>query len=502
MIDNQNISPELLVKRIPFLKTFNNQSRDKQIHFTKQSIQKNVKLNNSEFESLTVYIDFIYGYNKIRDNNIHYFVVETKFFPRKSEYMDDLLFRTLNYGIQQIAKDLSLRKEFLSEEPNLSKEQLDEAINEVNRIFFKIEEFAENSNLFDMNPLNEYSQKFFIKEKFRQLINESDKYIPQNYSQEFRQTGSGKSIFGKPNKAKADPEKIRLTHFRIANAKKITAAFKDALKNGQKDIDGFIRFNVDWNGQQLIGKIPSSFTKKEDINGNPVNYEFYFDTPELGDGAFQIKFDKQANAVTNTIRSKADMPNRPDLTSAADAGYSKDFDGLIKYFFVKAGVEGKYQNEAKRYSVFPTPAIDAAIKAFANFGTEMIDFLEGGRGYTSDDMGKEISNKMMFDKKVEKIRKDIEDKIRKPISHTLQWKEFKSNLYKKFENPKSPFKMDIDMEVDDFIRKLTKKNPFEPIKKPEISLPSTELSDFEKAEKEKQERLAKFKAQLAKRRGL
>lgn len=341
--------------------------------------------------------------------------------------------------------------------------------------------------------------KSLIKETLNKFFEDKEyKIAPQDYSAEFRQTGSGKSIFGKTQRAKATEATIQKAKSRILEAIKIARDYRTAYANGVPDEKGVIYFKAEYQGKIYTCQIPPQFKSKETAGGQETDYRYYFNSPEIGDGAMQVSLDMNGKMTAQTVRPRPDMLDDPNLSSASDSGYSREYQGTLRYFNVKVGAMGKYQSEVRRYSIFPTPAIDAQIKANIAFNTEIMEFLKGGADYTFDEKGKELADKMEFNKKIEKIRKDAENIIGKPISSNKDWLEFKAYLIKAYGRPGAPLKIDISKEVDNFIEKYKTTNIFKPIGKPEIGLPKSELDAWEKEQQEKMARIAAAKARMKK----
>jgi hypothetical protein len=339
--------------------------------------------------------------------------------------------------------------------------------------------------------------KDFIKHKLHILLEDKGyRIVPQDYRKEFGQTGSGKSIFGKPNILKATTQEITRAIFRIREAKEAVKAYKEAFTNGTPDLEGIVRFNVTFQGKNYQCKIPPQFRNKITIGGQKVDYFYYFDDPTAGDGAVEMVLDKRGYLTVKQLRSKPDIEQDPNLSAAADAGYEKEYEGRTKYFKLKVGVLGKM--DEKNYSVFPTPAMDANIKTNFIFASEILEFMKGSSVGTDDKKAKEFSDKMEFNKKIEKIRKDAEIIIGKPISSNREWIDYRNFLIKAYGKSDAPFKIDTDKEVENFLEKYKTKNVFKPIGKPEIGLPKDELDAWEKEQKEKLARIAAARARMKK----
>lgn len=312
--------------------------------------------------------------------------------------------------------------------------------------------------------------------------------VPQDYSKEFGQTSSGKAIFGKPNVAKSNEADIRRTKERINDAIEVAKAYRNAYMNGTQDETGSIPFKVMYQGRVYDCKIPQSFLSNQTAGGQSTDYLYYFNSPEIGDGAMQIKYDKRGYGEASVVKPKADIPFEPSLGSAADAGYSKDYQDMFKYVTVKVGVSGKYQDKGF-YSVFPNPAMDAKVKADIAFRTEIIDFMQGGGDYTSDEKGAEISNaRMDLNTKLQKVRKDAEMVIGKPLAANTVWLSFKDELKQKGD-------FDTQQMTQQLLQMLKSSGVK---KKSEIGMSAAERAEWEAQQKEKLARLAAARARMRK----
>lgn len=323
--------------------------------------------------------------------------------------------------------------------------------------------------------------KLRILEGLRNLT--EDITIPQDYSKEFNQTGSGKAIQGKQNITQASPAEIRKAKAAMAHAHQFNLAYKQAFATGQPDENGIIHFQAPFQGRLWDCQIPPQFKNKTNIGQKTVDYKYYFDYPDLGDGAFQVGVDKTGFIQAKNLRSKPDMNVSPNLSQATDAGYTKTYEDRIKYLDVKAGVLGK--EGRGRYSVLPTPALDAAVKANIGFQTEILDFMQGGGDYTTDNKGKEISNAADLDMKIKKIKKDAENHLGRPLTGHPDWEKFKSELLKKINSPEEKDALDVDVATRTFIKSFKDKP-----KKSEISLSKDDLDDFERRQAFLRDRLA------------
>ncbi len=323
-------------------------------------------------------------------------------------------------------------------------------------------------------------KKLILEYLHKLLEDQGVKIVPQDYSAEFRQTSAGRSLNGVTNKDVISNEKLRSVVAEMGMAKKAVQAYKTAFANGDKT------FYINWQGQQILGRIPDDFRNAQDPNGRPVDYSNYFDIPTQGDGGFQYKLYKNGNIVAAPVLTRPDQIHNPSLAAATDAGYNKEYDDRIKYFYVKAGILGKYQTENKIYCVFPTPAIDGAIKVRVINHTEILDFLTKDKGaaqYTTDDKGAAISNQMDAKMKIDKVRKDAEIHLKKNISSSPIWMDFKKQL--------QTADFDIYKATQELIGQF-KHNDVTPA--PAISLDAAELADFEARQAKYQARLDALRA--------
>jgi hypothetical protein len=339
--------------------------------------------------------------------------------------------------------------------------------------------------------------KNFILEKLHILLEDKGYRIaPQDYGAEFRQTGSGKSMTGVPNKKVISDNKLNQVMAQLALAKEISLKYKRAWDKGEEGVF------VYWMGKKMLMRIPKELRTATDPNGRPVDYSNYFNIPTIGDGGYQYRLYPNGDIVGGHVQSRPDMTDRPNLTGAVDAGYNKVFDDRIKYFFVKAGIMGKYKEEAGRFaSVLDTPAIDASVKVRVIFHDEILDFLTKDKGkaqYTADKKGAEIANQMEFEKKLEKIRKDAEIAIGKPVYGSKTWMDFKDRLKMDFDTPEKQMAMDINQMTKEFIQQYQESNTVLYKGKQQITMDPDEEAEWEKEQKEKIARISAARARMKK----
>jgi predicted nucleotidyltransferase len=312
-------------------------------------------------------------------------------------------------------------------------------------------------------------------------LNEADKYIPYDERPEMRAAAKA----GVSNKDVISDEKLYNVMNECSMAKRAVLAYKEAF---QKNESSFV---ANYMGQKMVGRIPDGF------RANPDNLH-YFDVPEMGDGGFQFKLYRNGNIVGTHVKARGNMDVNPNMHGATDPGYDKNYEDRIKYFTVKAGFQGKYR-DAMVYSVFDSPAIDGSIKVRVINYPEIIDFLTKDKGhmqYTADEKGNELSNQMDFKKKIEKIRKDAEQVIGRPISSNTKWIAYKTDLEKRFDTPEKQAQADVNQEVKNFVQQF-KDNTSQPVGKAQVSLGSDENSDWDKEQAAKQARLQAFKDRKA-----
>jgi hypothetical protein len=264
MILNTDLAPEYLIKRIPFLKTFENRSTPKTAAFQKITFNSNVKIDIGDesyvFPHWNIAIQCDYMREQINDNFRFTFTIEPEIIVTKPKNMNPLLFTVLNIVLKKNQKTLTLNKDIMSKQEHLTKEQLDDIINDANKIFFMIEEQHLSAPEAIKSPLDEkvIKQKINILENLRNL--------PQNFDAEFNQTGSGKSIHGKPNLPNASAMQIAKMKARITQAHQIAKTYREAY---QKNLN---TFNVMWQGTEYTCKIPDGFREKTNPAGQKTDY--------------------------------------------------------------------------------------------------------------------------------------------------------------------------------------------------------------------------------------
>ena len=349
-------------------------------------------------------------------------------------------------------------------------------------LIFKVLRRTDVMELLDSYKNKSYDKDISIKESLYG-VNKDDKIIPYNEKPEFNAAAK----IGISNKDSISDAQFREVARDIVQARQAANAFTKALKNKQPT------FQAEFQGRILNGHIPDNMLNSLDINGKPLDWSRYFDIPSMGDGGFQAKLYKNGKIIVGNVRTNPNL-EEPNLGAATDAGYNKIFDDRVKYFDLKAGVAGKFQ-DVKVYSVFETPAIDAAIKVRTLNHEEITNFLRPSKSYTSDKKGQEIANtKMDRENKISKIRFDAEKILQYPLAKSAFWVNWKKINLEML--PDEDFKkLDVKQAAELLASQFRRANPNK--KKPELSI--TKTPEEIEADKAKAERYAKFLAQKNRR---
>ncbi len=146
---------DIIINRVPFLKDYklyNHPRDDKRLEAQRVVFNKNVKLMRGDeilnFDQLNISSEVIYYPHKIDDNTFHHFIIKNKIHPTQPKEMDDLTFRVLLLAFNNLEKKLSYNKELI--QPNnqdINQNELNEIINDMNKILFEFEEFSQKHNL-------------------------------------------------------------------------------------------------------------------------------------------------------------------------------------------------------------------------------------------------------------------------------------------------------------------------------------------------------------------
>ena len=111
----------------------------------------------------------------------------------------------------------------------------------------------------------------------------------------------------------------------------------------------------------------------------------YFNSPQEGDGFYQVEFRHDGKITTKHIMPSADMLQQGGKFQPSDVGTCKDFQNTARYCFVKAGKENK--------SIGKSPAEDAANKALIIFADQILSFY--GDSYIDPEKSAQISKEKM-----------------------------------------------------------------------------------------------------------
>jgi hypothetical protein len=154
-----DLTPEQFTKRIPFLKTFKNFSDDKRVFFQKVDYNKNKQIIFGDeiltFPQVNTSIEFKYYKDKIGEKYFHNFILTFELLLMPPREMDDLTQKVLILANNQNNKRLSYIKEVVTDDKDLSAEQLNKVINELNGKFFEIENYVDQQSFDIKNPLAE-----------------------------------------------------------------------------------------------------------------------------------------------------------------------------------------------------------------------------------------------------------------------------------------------------------------------------------------------------------
>jgi hypothetical protein len=144
-----------LVKRVPFLKSFNvyEHPRDPK-RFEAQRVVYNKDVSTTmgndiiTFPQFNVSSEVIYYPHTIDEHTFHYFIVKNAFHVMQPKNMDDLTFRVLLYAIKSLQDKFSYSKELMLPAGRAIPDQdMHAIVNSMNRTFFEIEEYTNKHNI-------------------------------------------------------------------------------------------------------------------------------------------------------------------------------------------------------------------------------------------------------------------------------------------------------------------------------------------------------------------
>lgn len=154
---NEGGIKDILIKRIPFLKEYNivDHPRDpERLVSQKISYHKDVKMRMGDdiitFPQFNVSSDIIYYSHKIHENTFYNFIIKNELHAKQPKEIDNLTFRVFLMAKKDLEKKLSYSKEIrIKDGDELSKEELNKIINDMNGTLFKFEEFT-NKHYIDL----------------------------------------------------------------------------------------------------------------------------------------------------------------------------------------------------------------------------------------------------------------------------------------------------------------------------------------------------------------
>ena len=100
------------------------------------------------FPQYNVSSEITYYSHNVNDNTFHNFIIKNRFHVVQPQDIGDLVFKVFLIVMKQIEKELSYSKEIMvKNDEEIPKNELDEVINDMNGILFKIEAFTEKRNI-------------------------------------------------------------------------------------------------------------------------------------------------------------------------------------------------------------------------------------------------------------------------------------------------------------------------------------------------------------------
>jgi mRNA-degrading endonuclease RelE of RelBE toxin-antitoxin system len=235
------------IRRIPFLKTFKNFSNNKKIFFQKIDYNENVQLMVGDdlvtFPQFNTSMEFTYMKDSISTGGYrHMFFVKNDLHimpPQTKDRQEELTFRVLLMAMKMATEKMEYRGDIITENPNLTEEQISEVINGINKAYFDFETFIqEKLNVNITNPLNEtidedYPSSFNMEE-FKQLksFNQRIQYCEQNLQR--ISSGSSRIVY------RIDDEKV----LKLAKNKK-------GLAQNEAEVD----FGTEFYLENIVAKI-------------------------------------------------------------------------------------------------------------------------------------------------------------------------------------------------------------------------------------------------------
>ncbi len=226
---------DYFIRRIPFLKSFNNLSNERKVFFQKVDNNEDVKLMIGDdlqtFPQFNTSMEFTYMKDVIStDVYRHMFTVKNKLHvmaPATQDRQEELTIRVFIMALNMATEKLDYIADIVTKTPNLSEEQLSQVINGINKAYFEFEEFIQEKLRIDItNPLDEdLSEGYptsFNMEQFKQLksFDQRIQYCEQHLQR--ISSGSSRIVY------KIDEEKV----LKLAKNKKGLAQNKAEIEYG------------------------------------------------------------------------------------------------------------------------------------------------------------------------------------------------------------------------------------------------------------------------------
>jgi hypothetical protein len=155
-----DLTPEYFMSRVPFLKTFHNNSNENAVGFQKVVYNSNVDANIGggihNFPNFNTVAEFYYSKYKRSETTFDFtFSLKFEIIVTKPDHMHQFVYTAINMASRIAANSLSYNKEFINK-THITKEELDQVINDINGKFFAFEEYITERMQVDLkNPLNE-----------------------------------------------------------------------------------------------------------------------------------------------------------------------------------------------------------------------------------------------------------------------------------------------------------------------------------------------------------
>jgi hypothetical protein len=258
---------DYFIRRIPFLKTFKNFSNEKKVFFQKVDYNKDVKLMVGDdlqtFPQFNTSMEFTYMKDVLStDRYRHMFTVKNDLHimpPNTQDRKEGLTFRVFIMAMNMTTEKMDYHGDIVTESPNLSEEQLNQVINNINRAYFEFENFISEKLRVDItNPLDEnmdeaYPTSFNIEE-FKQLksFNQRIQYCEQHLQR--ISSGSSRIVY------RIDDEKV----LKLAKNKKGLAQNEAEVDYGTEIyLEGIVAniFEYDENGLWVEMELAKKITE-------------------------------------------------------------------------------------------------------------------------------------------------------------------------------------------------------------------------------------------------